>query len=270
MIQPIRTENELPPEERSYESLRYDFKGTVNPDDRAEMAKDVAAFANAVGGVILVGADAQGERLVRYQPLPQDHADKVLRSYDLAVRDLCSPKPVVEVAPIHHGDGVVIAVNIWPFPGQPVGVAADRNSAVAATSFRFPYRTGTNTIFLAPEQLPMFMLPDVRRVAILLSSIPPEERKRVVLLGRARCAGDPTSRQIGSLEELDLEEVTMKNTVTFQKISAFGDVYIPADSIDHVYRDADDGWVVSASILLEQEASGRVIATPWDDAYRVQ
>jgi hypothetical protein len=234
MIKPIRTENELLPEDASYEGQQYDFKKSVDANDGIELAKDIAAFANAVGGAILVGAVGEGERLDHYKPLPRGYAEKVLRGYDQAVRDRCSPKPFFEPAMIPRGEGIIVSVNVSPFPGQPVGVRVDNKG-----SFRFPYRTGTNTIYLAPDQLPMFMLPDVRRVAILLSSIPPEERNRVVLLGRARFPGDPHCRQIGSLEKFDLDEVTMKNTVTFQKISASGDVCIPADSIDHVYRDTE-------------------------------
>ena len=64
----------------------------------------------------------------------------------------------------------------------------------------------------------------------------------------------------------------MKNTVTFGMggDDLRGKLYIPADSIDHVYRDADDGWIISAAILLEQDASGRVISRPWDYAHRLQ
>ena len=70
---------------------------------------------------------------------------------------------------------------------------------------------------------------------------------------------------------MNLEDVTMKNTVTFGEggDDPRGKLYVPADAIDHVYRDGDDGWVISASLLLEQDASGRVTSRPWDDAQRL-
>jgi len=47
----------LPPSAGSGERRQYvvDFKATVDPTKWWELAKDMAAFANALGGVILVG-----------------------------------------------------------------------------------------------------------------------------------------------------------------------------------------------------------------------
>src|SRR5690349_6921556 len=112
MLQPIRNEIDLPKEGISYEVLNLEFKETFNPEDRQEMAKDVAAFANAVGGTLLVGAIGQDERLAQYKPLPHLHADRILRSFNEAVRDLCLPKPIIEVLPIQRNGGIVLAVNV--------------------------------------------------------------------------------------------------------------------------------------------------------------
>jgi predicted HTH transcriptional regulator len=57
----IGTANDLPPagplNNRSREKSDLDFKTFVEQAKSWENAKDVAAFANALGGVLLIGAD---------------------------------------------------------------------------------------------------------------------------------------------------------------------------------------------------------------------
>jgi len=64
---PIVRPEDLPSPGTSTELPELDFKSTVNTADSIELAKDVAALANTVGGSILVGASAQGQRLVAYR-----------------------------------------------------------------------------------------------------------------------------------------------------------------------------------------------------------
>src|SRR2546421_202845 len=88
------------------------------------MAKDVAMFANASGGVVLLGACDAAGRLTTYRPLPESDLQRVKDAYETAVRDLCSPVPVIDVLPIRpiEGSGTIVAVNVYAFPGAPVGV----------------------------------------------------------------------------------------------------------------------------------------------------
>ena len=244
----IRTPQDLPHVGTTYETSRLDFKRSVG-DDRTELAKDVAAFANSVGGAIVVGACAAGERLEAYAPLPAECAASVREAYDLAVRDLCLPKPLVEANPIQLPDGIGLAVNVWPFPAQPVGVAVGARSAATAKHFWFPYRSGTHTVDLKPDQLPMLMLPDVRRVAILLSSIPVEERNSVTLLVAEGHRKDSLTKKDVRLH-LNLHDVTMKNTVRFETIGGDTQFTVPADSITHVWESVSEGWFVSTSVRL--------------------
>ena len=58
-FKPVLSITDLPTVGTSREAFNYDFKCTVagtKPTTHAEMAKDVASFANASGGTILVGA----------------------------------------------------------------------------------------------------------------------------------------------------------------------------------------------------------------------
>jgi hypothetical protein len=148
---------------------RLSTTGKDGPVDLREVAKDVAAFANALGGVILVGADEDKKRglLGQYRRLTAEEAKATRDACGEAVETLCSPKPMFEMVNVPSDAGVVVVVvNVWPFPGQAVGVRTEPNG------FSFPVRTGADTIFLLPEQLPMLMLPELRRVVTLLRAIP--------------------------------------------------------------------------------------------------
>jgi predicted HTH transcriptional regulator len=90
--------SDLPPVGANAEHLGIDLKQEVgDPRNYQEMAKDVAAFANASGGVILVGAiEDRARRIVaRYSPMERDLAKRVCDAFNHATRDLCSPKPVI-------------------------------------------------------------------------------------------------------------------------------------------------------------------------------
>jgi len=99
MFKPIFQVSDLPVELIAHETLQLDFKVTVEDADRLEMALDVAAFANTLGGTILIGAAEKPghQRLGRYLPLEERTAADLGRAYDEAIRDRCSPKPLAEI-----------------------------------------------------------------------------------------------------------------------------------------------------------------------------
>ncbi|HVW25070.1 MAG TPA: ATP-binding protein [Polyangiaceae bacterium] len=161
------------------ELLTLDFKARASAE-RFELAKDVAAFANASGGTILFGADEDRATatLRAYVPLDEREAAKTERDVTEAVRDRCNPRPVIACASIPYGSGVVLAVNVWPFIGQAVGVRvrADRGDGYGGNAYVFPLRVGTHTPDLEPGQIAMLMLPSLRRITILLSQITPRSQ----------------------------------------------------------------------------------------------
>jgi hypothetical protein len=81
---------------------------------------------------------------------------------------------VTDAVTIVHEGGAVVAVNVWPFPGQAVGVACGDTDH----SDFFPFRASLDTTFLTPEQLPMLMLPKLRYVLAHLRSIKEGEAVR--------------------------------------------------------------------------------------------
>jgi hypothetical protein len=172
----ILGQSDLPPIGASYEREHLDFKQHPTGDNY-EMAKDVAAFANRTGGVILVGAEEKNDCLVAYHPLPRDVADKTRVAYLTAVKDLCVPGPTCDVHVIPHDSGFLVAANVRPLPDQVVGVKR-RNDPDAYT---FPQRVHSGTAYLRPTELATVMIPEIRFAALQLDSIPLGERDKILL-----------------------------------------------------------------------------------------
>lgn len=174
MWKPIQTRDDLPPL-GTRESINLDFKST-STTDRFEAAKDIAALANAEGGTLLIGA-AGKDQVVRYEPMSEEDAKAAIRVHDEAVRDRCQPAPRFSVIEIPmEGGGSVVAVNVWPFLGQIVGVRLKRDEVRCGTAgsqldgaMWLPSRVGTHTRSITPEQIPMFIDAHARRIAISLS-----------------------------------------------------------------------------------------------------
>src|SRR5438876_521586 len=97
----IESVADLPPSgllsARSREKLDLDFKRFADERKMWEHAKDVAAFANAFGGVLLVGADNETDpALLAYPGVRGQSVADVARIYEDGAR-LCSPAQVVDV-----------------------------------------------------------------------------------------------------------------------------------------------------------------------------
>ena len=87
-------------------------------------------------------------------------------AYETSTRDICSPVPTVdaEIIALADGSGFAVAVNVYPLPGQPVGILWFRDGGTAA--YAFPFGPGEKTVWLQPGQLAMLMVPEIRRMAI--------------------------------------------------------------------------------------------------------
>lgn len=234
MWKPIQAPEDLPqPGER--ETAVLDFKAAPT-DDRFELAKDVAAFANGLGGTILVGG-VGGDNLVRFEPLERSAAHAAARGYDEAVRDRCSPAPMFTVDEINleAGTAVVLAINVWPFPGQLVGVRLKREEVSCGGrgshhdgAFLFPVRVGTHTKFVTPEQIPMFVDPHARRIAISLSQA---VGKRVMLFATKYRTEKASWMTPATVKDVDL----IGNSLLLSVDTAGGgaeEVAVPLDFVD--------------------------------------
>lgn len=251
-FQPITTTEELPSIGHTYETYCFDMKRTVEKvQDPAgkkqfeyiELAKDVAAFANSTGGVILVGAceNQTTGTLASYFPVLESVAKEICDAFSKAVRERCSPAPLIDPKPIAKDSGFVVVVNVWPFPAQAVGVRSKESDA-----YFFPLRVGLHTIFIKPEQLPMLMLPDVRRAEILLSAIPASERQKIIFIYRRR--NQKTDHIEADMSRADLIDINRStNSVLLKFYTKNGDCMdtsIPLDAVKTTWK-TDNGWHIS-------------------------
>src|SRR5260221_8145127 len=124
----ITREDQLPHLGPIRETLHFDMKAIRGAGQLdKEMAKDVAAFANTEGGVVLVGAEEKERALVAYTPVLRDEAHAIVDSYLRAIRVHCSPSPVIDPRILNKDDGCVVAINVTAYSAPPVGVNSEKS-----------------------------------------------------------------------------------------------------------------------------------------------
>lgn len=256
LFQPITNTSHLPQVGSNAENLALDIKQTVETRDYFELAKDVAAFANASGGVILVGSAEDRTRgsIGRYMPMEQDEAKQVRDAFTQATRDRCSPKPLLNPVIIECEDKYVVAINVWPFPGQAVGVQLQREPL----AFAFPFRTGVETIWLNAEQLPMLMVPELRRISILLDAIP-----------TGASIGIYTPR--GYITEYSLVELrALENVIVLKagREEKRAKIHLPIDVIRSVWKEPSEEWRMVIEGVMFWREDGAVVYKPRQDQPR--
>src|SRR5215831_10397704 len=85
------------------EGADLDFKATLDPSkDRIEVAKDIAALANVLGGHLLVGTstDTNGTRCTGFHGVGRREATKITTLIEEQVKERCRPTPVCSVRSI--------------------------------------------------------------------------------------------------------------------------------------------------------------------------
>jgi hypothetical protein len=172
----------LPEIGQGYERAVLDLKLEGQVVKGFHLAKDVAAFANHLGGTLLIGAGEAHGRVAVYKPMVEAVVNDLQKAVSEAVRDRCSPRPFYDFVRRSRDGGWLLAVNVNPYIGQPVAVSVKcikDHDGYGGDAFVFPVRAGVDSTYLLPEQLPMFMTPDVRKAVILLSRIPRKSRVNV-------------------------------------------------------------------------------------------
>jgi len=168
---PIKNVNDLP-QIGSRESASLDFKEQgygKNESESCEAARDVAQFANHLGGTIILGAKENKGSLKEYVDVVdiEDHRTRI--------RDICAARiePSVSIEPVEIdcGGKKVLAINVSPSIFI-VGVRISTNR------YEFPIRRNDRKDFLTLQEVAMMGTPE-RRGLLLLESIPQVSRGKL-------------------------------------------------------------------------------------------
>jgi hypothetical protein len=232
------------------ESWEVDFKSTVDPAEWWELAKDIAAFASYLGGVILVGATEQTGQHAILTGIASDHALRVAEAYRQAARRRCRPVPNVEtlVLTLDGTDQVVVAVNVDPLPDQPVAAQFYRKDsngkAVPEDAWRFPIRVGSHTDFIDPARLPMYINPHIRRMVIHLHSVPSDAALVVIWRRPSNQFSEDPVQSWSKVKEVNLGTNAVKLNVTVSSDSNPVDVQVPVEDVEAVWEVEPGKWAI--------------------------
>jgi hypothetical protein len=228
---PLELESQLPAPCTANERASLDFKAP-GLGDHLEAAKDVAAFANAYGGTIIVGAVAKGEVLQFYKPLTAADSSAAQRIFEEGVRDRCRPIPRFTVGMIEHGGGQLVVVNVWPAIGQPVGIQLKKADLKKQFEdvYLYPVRAGAHTTAITPEQMHMYVDAKFRRTVIALRN---SAGQRLWIAGRTQ-----NSDWFGTATVVRVDE--QKNALELRlNFEREIDYTLPLDDIEAVWRDGE-------------------------------
>ncbi len=195
---PIELATEL---ERAHETTTFDVKSAYDfalQETGFDVAKDVAAFASAMGGTILVGAHEAivgGRRTGRigaFESVPNTGA--LIADVSREVTQRCRPLPTIHPVAMTLDrdeqrralgrepttDSVdVVAINVFPLLTGPIGVRPGPRGALDQHGYRFPIRSGEQSDYLTPERLALHMNIHDRKIGVLLHEVGVGTRLRV-------------------------------------------------------------------------------------------
>jgi hypothetical protein len=239
----------------------FDLKQTydlTDPRTKFEIAKDIVAFANNIGGTILVGAiEGNGDQVGRAVRFPGVATGPLIQAIDRAI-EMCLPVPVVapEMVMLSEQDqqrllgrpgsssAELLAINVPPMLATPVGApVCDRNGNRIDHAFRFPIRRAEGTRYLRPEELVFHMNSRERQALLQLVALSPEERQAIRLWSHQMGGGLKPPRDV---EMTDIDPT--KLVATFQAPLGHEKKMIvatvPLAFVRAIWQDVD-GWHLS-------------------------
>jgi len=235
------------------EGETVDYKSDAEPGHLWELAKDIAAFANHLGGVVVIGAVEQKKQrgVASLAGLMPAKIRRLRTAYENAAKDYCSPSPIVtfEVIPLDDGKEV-LAVNVRAYATGFVAsrfyVVDDAGEKVAAeNAWQFFVRIGTHNAPLTLEQATLYMSTSSRRVAILLANVPVAGPLRVVF----RKPPDGGKKTLLVSDVVNFRGVSIDRNVALITFGAEDDMYqpeqaLPLDDITSVWSAEDGIWAL--------------------------
>jgi len=250
------------PSAATREAGDLDFKAFADSRAGFEHAKDVAALANALGGVLIVGATEDASGAVEYPGLHGQQAKDVQTIYERAA-SMCVPAPTVDPIPIHLDAGrVVVAVNVTASVDAVIAVPATfRNGEgvrVQVEGWSYPRRVGSQTSFITPSELPMFMTTSSRRGFLLVHQVPEADKKEVVVFyGKPRVRGyaGVEVEYVDRLLELRSASVSA-NVVEFAYAHGQSTFRVPIMDVLDVWEHVPGKWSIRLAGIIDERDVG--------------
>jgi hypothetical protein len=223
---------------RSVEDHHLEFKAmdatgrpyNRNDDGKRECARDVAQFANAAGGTIVIGAGERNHVLDRFEAVPEPAG--LLLWIDSVLNEQLEPVPPVEA----HVVAVESNVSVLTLNIPPTAVLVARRNA---KSYEFPIRAGDSKRYMTLIEIEARMQNTERLAKLRLEKI---ARHELVLLD-ATISG--TSDTGWTVESVDDDVVSLA-------IGALK-VDVPLAYVQAVYRTPEPGaaWVIALSAHIQ-------------------
>lgn len=132
------------------EGIHWDYKQAFNYKEPADIAIDLAAFANTYGGTLLIGVAEKKENGLKVASgfVPNVDAEEIKKHVFTNILDLISPKIDAQVVQYNVSDNVVVAINVEPSVNL-VSVCLDKDRQ----SFCIPYRTEYGNRYMSFEEI---------------------------------------------------------------------------------------------------------------------
>lgn len=240
---PIEDASTLP-QPGTEESEHVDFKR--EPWDRTdsgklELLRDVAQFANHLGGSLVIGAqDSPDRRLIGYVDV--EETEKVERRVTQACYERLSPRVEVGCAILTTEGHRVLVVNV------PASIGPVRIKVSGTERWEFYRRHGKLKHPISFEEVER-MWSDYRRGRILLSKVP----EGAPIYVDPSIADSAFHMMLKSPAYLELHEGHFTIVV-----SQLFDVNLPYEAVRAVWPRVGGGWSVSLAARLESE-NGRPV-----------
>lgn len=232
-------------EGKTFEASDLDFKEMYD-DNQVEMGKDIAALANTFGGQILIGTSTNETRNLckGFHGVDLAKANTAREMYEKMAKERCRPTPVIKATflPMENNPAkAVVIVNVEPSPFAPVGASLNQTSGghLVDKAWVFPYRVGSQTEYLQPDQFGRYESMTARRVAAQLNVIPESDRTRVDVR--------PDGNKVRVIQRMTLKRVDLRaNTVVFETPAPVTELAVPLDQVVTVYQSASvpSTWAV--------------------------
>lgn len=248
------------------ESADLDFKETLDPNGSIEFAKDVAALANTLGGHVLVGVSTEMNRTrcKGFHGIERGLATTIAETFEKQVKERCLPSPIFNVRSLDMpgSDKVIVVIAVEPSARAPIGVLLrqSKSGPLVDKGWAFPYRVGSLTEYLHPDQFGVYESMTARRAAAILSSIPENERAAITLRWTVRGTLPGNGWGDGQRDHIQLESCEVQfegvdllgNSALFNTVIKRERIDIPLDQIQTVWR-TTKGWAASISGSLQQD-----------------